>query len=150
MKEYTVKEVLEFAQTVEQESYLFYGEAAIRLAEPDLMRLCRVLAENEIEHFNKLRTMAQQEPLSEDELRDHQVTSFPSEGPRVQSEPIPDETNARDILEIALRREKNTKSTYDMMATFTTISPEVQEVLSFLADEETTHIADVQRRLEEL
>ena len=68
MTDFTVKEVIEFSQTIEEESYRFYKESQEAVGSPELKKLTGELAESEMDHLNRLRQLLDETKLSEADL----------------------------------------------------------------------------------
>lgn len=129
---------------------MFYMEAAIRLAKAELVTLTQTLAEGELEHVNRLRGILGDPAIGMEELGTELMKRRPRGEWIVKSDPIPADADERTALTAALKREDETRRTYDMLATFTTYSRDFTGLCAFLASEEAVHAATIRERLKAL
>jgi len=54
MKEFTIREIIEYAANIESESHKFYTDAAAKVTDPDTKQLAKELSEEETGHYNHL------------------------------------------------------------------------------------------------
>lgn len=150
MEQLSVEQVIEFAQSVEKESYTFYTEAKARLREPSLVSLCGELAEAEIDHLNRLKHLLDMPSVTEEQLR-KQVSFDTAEYQRVvASGHIEPDTTARAILEQALARERATANSYTMLVSITDLSADVIDLFSYLSKQEQGHVTKIRNKIEGL
>jgi rubrerythrin len=145
-----LSEALRSALRIEEESFVFYMEAAIRLPKPALVALTQSLAERELDHVNRLRGILTEPPIGMEELGTELMKRRPRGEWIVKSDPIPADADERTALTAALKREDETRRTYDMLATFTTFSRDFTGLCAFLASEEAAHAATIRERLKAL
>lgn len=150
MEELSVEQVIQFSQTIEEESYNFYTEAKNRLADPSLKTLAEELASAEVDHLNRLRKLLDLASVAEDEL-ERRVPLDTSEYQRVVAgKRIEDDSTARDILQLALARETATANTYKMLVSMTNLGSEIVDLFSYLAAQETGHVKTIENKLNRL
>jgi rubrerythrin len=142
-----LNEALRSALRIEEESFVFYMEAAIRLPRPELVTLTQTLAERELEHVNRLRSILGDKPLGMEELGTELIKRRPRREWIVKSDPIPEDADERTVLTAAIKREDDTRRTYDLMATFTTYTRDFTGLCAYLAAEEAAHAATLRERL---
>lgn len=147
MEQLTVEQVIEFAQSVEKESYRFYTEAKDRLRDPGLVALCEELAEAEVDHLNRLKHLLDKPSVTAEEL--HKQVSFDTAEYRrvIASGRIGPDAKARAILEQALARERATASSYGMLVSITDLSGDVIDLFSYLAKQEQGHVTTIGNRI---
>jgi rubrerythrin len=145
-----LSEALRSALRIEEESFVFYMEAAIRLPRPELVTLTQSLAERELEHVNRLRGILGQAPIGLEELGTELLKRRPRGEWVVKSDPIPEDGDERVVVSAALEREQQTARTYEILATFTTFSRDFTGLCAFLASEERAHAASLRERLASL
>ncbi len=150
MEELSVEQVIQFAQTIEEESYTFYTEANRRLDDPNLKALTEELASAEVDHLNRLRKLLDLTAVAEDQLK-RRVRLDTAEYRRVvAAKPIENDSSAREILERALARETATANTYKMLVSMTNLGPEVVELFTYLTAQETGHVTTIKNKLNKL
>jgi len=139
MKEFTVKEVLEFSRNIEQESFSFYKEAGQKLEDKELKALAEELAVEEMGHYNRLNKLLENTKLTEEELKfkiqikesDHEML--------VATRKIPNNPTVISILETAYKREKNTESVYRTLISITDLNTDLIETFTDLVNQEKGH-----------
>lgn len=139
MKDFTVKEILEYSRNIEQESYTFYKEAGPKLDDKELKVLAEELAIEEMGHYNRINKILENTKLTEEELNvkiqikesDHEML--------VATRKIPENPTALSILEAAYQREKNTESVYRTLISITDLSNELIETFTDLVNQEKGH-----------
>jgi rubrerythrin len=150
MNQFRLEDVIRHAQKIEQESHAFYAAAEPRMAEGPLRDLVRELAAAEVEHFNRLRGLLEERRLQADELASTVGLEVPSLEQLVPVRPLPQSGTARDILSVALEREKNTRTLYQRLLALTNLSAELAGILEYLVAQETGHERLIAKRLEAL
>jgi rubrerythrin len=145
-----LSEALRSALRIEEESFVFYMEAAIRLSSAELVTLTQSLAESELEHVNRLRSILGESAIGMEELGTELIKRRPRGEWIVKSDPIPADADERTALTVALKREDETRRTYDMLATFTSFSRDFTGLCAFLSSEEAAHAATIRERLKAL
>jgi len=150
MNEKPLTDALRSALRIEEESFVFFMEAALRLADPVVTETLHALAERELEHVNRLRGILGEGYLEMDELSTELLKRRPRGEWVIPTEPIQEEADERAVLAAALKREQATRRTYDMLATFTTYPRDFTGLCAYLAAEERSHTEAIQARLKVL
>lgn len=150
MKELTLGEIVEFSQRIEQESFDYYKKAQTNLQEEALIKLTEELAQSELEHFNILRDLLEQSNLREEELKQKIQIEASTYEKCVNTKPMPANPSARDILEIALGREENTRNLYKQLKAFTNLTPQALDTFDRLADQEQGHVNIIMNKLNQV
>ena len=147
MSEFSFADVIRHSQKIEQESYAFYTAAQPRISEPQLKELVKELAAAEVEHFNRLRGLLDESRLAPAELAAKVSFEEPSLDMLVPVRPLPDSGTAREILTVALEREKNTRNLYQRLLALTNLSAELSRVFEYLVAQESGHVRRIETRL---
>ncbi|HUX20167.1 MAG TPA: ferritin family protein [Spirochaetia bacterium] len=150
MEELSVQQVIEFSQSIEEESHNFYTEASLKLDDPGLKALTEELAAAEVEHLNRLRRILQLKSISREELNRRVRLETSTYEKVISVKGIETGTTAQEILNRALARETATASTYRMLVSMTNLSSEVVELFSYLATQEAGHVTTIKNKLERL
>jgi rubrerythrin len=145
-----LSEALRSALRIEEESFVFFLEATTRITNPEIGAILNTLAERELDHVNRLRSILTEPPISMEELTTELLKKRPRAEWIIRTDPIPDEDDVVAVLRAALKREEDTRRTYDMLATFTTLSRDFTGLCAFLANEEKEHAQTIRARLQEL
>lgn len=150
MEQLSVEQVIDFAQTVEKESYAFYTEAKDRLQDPALVALCEELAEAEMDHLNRLKHLLDLPSVTQDDLR--KLVGFDTADYRrvIASGHIDPGATARSILGQALAREQATAGSYAMLVSITDLAPDVIDLFSYLSKQEQGHVTTIKKKMERL
>jgi rubrerythrin len=138
MKEFTIREIIEYAANIESESHKFYTAAASKVTDPDTKNLAKELSEEETGHYNHLRDLISEERVSSCEL-DEMVTDIDLSDRMVKTDEIDFTSDPIDILEVALEREINTERLYTTYLTFTNLPEDVIKVFEDLKNQEIGH-----------
>jgi rubrerythrin len=150
MEELTVEEIIKYAMRIERESYGFYRKASKFLEGSGLEGLTRTLAEEEVGHLNQLRSLIEQERIAQEDLAD-QVDIDTSLFTRIIStQDIPSMATARDVLYIALEREKDTRANYEMLLGIAAFNEEIRSTLRMLKKMEEEHMRMLRERIDAL
>jgi len=139
MKDFTIREIVEYAEKIEAESHKFYTLAAQMLKEPDTKKLALDLAEEETKHFNHLRDLLNQNRLTSLELDIVVAKGIDLLNRTVKTAEITEDSDPIDVLEVALEREINTEQLYTMYLTFTDIPDNMVKVFEDLKHQEIGH-----------
>ena len=139
MKDFTVKEILEYSRNIEQESYTFYTEAGPKLVDPELKVLAGELAIEEMGHYNRLNKILENTKLTEEELHVKIQIKESDHDMLVATRKIPENPSALSILEAAYQREKNTESVYRTLISITDLNNELIETFTDLVNQEKGH-----------
>jgi rubrerythrin len=149
MSEFSFADVIRHSQKIEQESYAFYTAAEPRVSEPKLKELVKELAAAEVEHFNRLRGLLDESRLKPEELAAKVSFEETSLDVLVPARPLPESGTAREILSVALEREKNTRNLYQRLLALTNLSAELSRTFEYLVAQETGHVRRIEARLKE-
>ncbi len=150
MKLFSVKEIIEYAIDIEKESFAFYTQAAKQVADEDVNELVKMLAEEEVEHQNRLRRLIDEKTVSVSELQKKYELDTTLMDKIVNTPAIDADATALDVLKIALEREKNTQQTYKMLMTLSNIDENVVEIFKELRQQEQGHANKIQFRIDHL
>ncbi|MCD6122852.1 MAG: ferritin family protein [Spirochaetales bacterium] len=150
MKEYSVEEIIKFAQRIEEESYKFYKEANGRFNDEEIKKLTDELARAEVDHLNRLRKLLKEAHLSENDLKKRIKLEDTGYDKIVQAAKIPDNSSIKDVLETALERETSTANTYRILNTFTNLPDEIIDVFDYLTAQEEGHVKIIENKLKKL
>ncbi len=150
MEELSVQQVIEFSQTIEEESHNFYTEAGKRLQAADLKALAEELAEAEVDHLNRLRRLLKLTSITKEELAKRVSLQTSEYNDIISTTRIEDDATAKDILSSALARETATANTYKMLVSMTNLNEEVVELFSYLSKQEAGHVTTIENKLKRL
>lgn len=147
MRELNLKEIIEYAEKIELESFSFYKKATEIVNEPEVKEVLSQLATEETGHYNRLRELLDEGRLSKEELEktiniDKQLLEM-----LVNTDKIESSFSAVDVLKIALNREKNTAKAYEMFKTFTALDDFAINVFEDLRLQEVGHVNKISARL---
>ncbi|MEA3392634.1 MAG: ferritin family protein [Candidatus Marinimicrobia bacterium] len=147
MKIFNVKEIIEYAIHIENESFVFYTNAAKLIEDTDIKALLVKLAGEEVDHQNRLRGLIDETKISPEFLLKEMEIDTTIMDRIVETSMIHGDASALDVLNVALEREKNTEQTYAMLMTLTQISEDVVEVFEDLRIQEQGHVNKIQARI---
>lgn len=139
MTNLTIRDILEHAERIETESHVFYVKAAGYLKDSEARQLAIELSEEETKHFNHLRNLLHQSPLTSGELDQSLGAGVTLSDKIVNTAEINQDTEADTILNIALEREKQTEALYRLYLTFTDIPEDLVRVFEDLQQQEIGH-----------
>ena len=139
MKEIIVEEVLNYSKKIELESYSFYKESAVVLESSDLKLVVEDLAEEEMNHYNRLNKLLEGAKASEADLNQKVQIAKAHYETLVATRQMPDNPTVADILEIAYQREVDTRAVYNSLVTMTDLSEDILEVFQDLMLQEEGH-----------
>jgi len=144
LREYTIQEVIEYAQGIEEESFRFYRKAAGILDDAGTVGLVEGLAVEEERHYNQLRTLLDPASATAEELavRITLDVEEPVEGV-VAAVEISADATPREILDITLSREKRTERLYGMLLRLTDLNETMVQVFDDLRKFEQRHVERV-------
>ncbi len=150
MREFSAEEIIKFAQRIEEESYNFYRRANETLDDSELKKLTKELSNAEVDHLNRLRKLIDESQLTREELSQRLSLNDEDYQKIINMKDFPSNPTAKDILEVALEREKNTASTYRMFLSFTDLSDNIIDVFNYLTAQEEGHVKIIPNRLKSL
>lgn len=139
MKEFTVKEILEYSRNIEQESYSFYKQAVLKFEEDELKVLAEDLAQEEMEHYNRINKILENTKLTENEMNLKIKIKQSDHDMLVETREIPENPTALSILEAAYQREIKTESIYRTLISITDLSSDLIEIFTDLVNQERGH-----------
>ena len=150
MEELTVEEIIKYAVRIERESFGFYRKASKFLGGSEVGLLTDELAQEEVDHMNQLKGLLDEERISVEDLNET-IDIDTSMFTRIISTPeIPPLATPLDILHIALRREKDTLSNYEMLLTLTAFNEDIIATLVKLKQMEEVHVRRISERIEKM
>ncbi len=151
MKEFTVQEVIEYAQRIEKESYRFYKRAAEILEDPETVELVEKLSVEEEKHYNHLGNLLSGKNTTSEELgRKVKLERSDHVDKIVSASEIPGKATPLEILNIALDREKNTEQLYGMLLSMTDLNEAMTRVFEDLRKFERMHVDRVSAMISKL
>ncbi|MBI9031331.1 ferritin family protein [bacterium] len=147
MRELNLKEIIEYAEKIELESFSFYKKATEIVNEPEVKDVLSQLATEETEHYNRLRGLLEEGKLSKEELEKTINIEKTLLEMLINTDEIETSFSALDVLNIALKREKNTAKAYEMFKTFTALDDFALKVFEDLRLQEVGHVNKISARL---
>jgi rubrerythrin len=150
MKIFTVKEIIEYAIKIENESFKFYTNASQKVESGDVKDLLIMLSGEEVDHQNRLKGLIEEEKVSAQLLMKEMEVDTTIMDRIVKTSLIPENATAMDVLKVALEREKNTEQTYAMLLTLTQISDDIVQVFDELRLQELGHATKIQLRMDKI
>ncbi len=147
MRELNLKEIIEYAEKIELESFSFYTKATEIVNEPEVKEVLSQLAIEETGHYNRLRELLDEGRLSIEELEKTINIEKKLLDMLVNTDKIESSYSAVDVLKIALNREKNTAKAYEMFKTFTALDDYALDVFEGLRQQEVGHVNKIAARL---
>jgi rubrerythrin len=136
--------VLEDAIIREENAYRFYESAMDRVSAAEVRQLLKKLCAEELAHRLKLEELQRRGESEEMEFSHPQEIELLEEE---QSWPeLPDQASSRDVLNLALIKEKQAARYYQLIAGRSALRT-VRELFLLLAGEETGHIRWVEKML---
>lgn len=151
MQQLTIEEIVEYAVHIEKESLQFYKEASEKFKSDESLRsLTDELAEQELGHIEHLKGLLKNKEITVDR-HVHTVNVDRAFRKRiVPTRTIPEDATPHQVLEIALRREVDTRETYAMFLDLTRLDARVMETFTRLKEMEQTHIEIISERVRNL
>lgn len=150
MRELTIKEIIEYAIRIEKESFNFYNNAAKIVEDVKVKDLVSLLANEEINHQNRLEEILSEENGSSDNLYEKEEIDVSVMDKIVNNSEINPDSTSLEVLETALGREKNTEQTYAMLSTLSNISQEIIDIFDYLRLQEKGHVNKIQSRINKI
>ena len=148
MKEFLLKEVLEYSRNIEQESYKFYKEAAANIKDNEQKNLLEELAEEELSHFNRINNLLDNTKLTVNEMNSKVQIKKSDFDLLISTKKIPANSTALKILEIARQREINTENIYRTLISITNLSVDVINTFTDLVNQEKGHATRITRLID--
>jgi rubrerythrin len=150
MKEFSVREIVEYAIRIEQESFAFYSNASEVLQNLEVVELTRALAADEVDHLNRLRQLLSKKTITPAELAIRLNLDTTLMDRIVETHPIVSTSSSLEVLNMALEREQNTERTYTMFMTFTNIAENIVKLFGDLRNQERGHANRIQSKIRKL
>ncbi len=147
MRELNLREIIEYAEKIELESFSFYKKATEIVNEPEVKDVLSQLAAEETGHYNRLRELLEEGKLSKEELEKTINMEKALLEMLINTDEIKSSFSAFDVLSIALTREKNTAKAYEMFKTFTALDDFALKVFEDLRLQEVGHVNKISARL---
>ncbi len=148
MRELNLREIIEYAEKIELESFSFYEKASEIVNDPEVKDVLSQLATEETGHYNRLRGLLEEGRLSKEELEKTINMEKALLDMLINTDEIKSSFSAVDVLNIALNREKNTAKAYEMFKTFTALDDFALKVFEDLRLQEVGHVKKISARLE--
>ena len=150
MKSFTVKEIIEYAITIEKESFAFYTQASKIIENPEVKKLVTLLAEEEVSHQNRLLALIKEQKINAAELTKQIKPDTALLEKIVHTPIIVSDSVTADILKIALKREKNTEQIYRMLTSLSDIDSNISRIFEQLCLQEQGHVKKIEYRINHL
>ena len=147
MKRLTVREIIKFGIKIEKESFRFYKNASKNIEDNETKLLTDDLADQEIEHLNKLQRLLNEDRVTTSELNETVETYDILSESIIKTSSIKKGTGAIDILTIALEREKNTKENYERFLKLTPMNDQIAGTFKELREMEEKHIQIISEKI---
>ena len=146
MNTVNIAEILEYAVKIEHESMLFYTRSAEIVTDEAVGKLISELRADEVQHQAYLEQLLKSTAGTDKQVEfDEQLMRKIVDNPV-----IPAGASAKDVLLVALDREKNTRNLYDTIATMSNLDNNVVELFEMLHEQESNHVLKIEYRLERL
>ena len=139
MKNFTVKEILEYSRDLEQESYTYYTTASETLHDAELKSLTQELAAEELKHFNRINTLLENSSLTPEMMSARIGIASEDHEMLVATRTLPENPTPVAILTTALQREVNTRNVYKTLITITDLTGDIINTFEELAQQEEGH-----------
>ena len=143
MKEFTVKDILEYSRNIEQESYSFYKDAIKKFDNDELKKLAEELAKEEMGHFNRINKLLENTKLTVEEMNLKIHIKESDHDMLISTREIPKNPTAISILEAAYQREVNTESVYRTLISVTDLSKDIIDIFTDLVNQEKGHASRI-------
>lgn len=150
MRSLNLREIIEFSEKIELESYEFYKNSQNLVDEKEVKDLLILLANEETGHYNHLRELLNKGTLTAEELDLKLTLKEETLSKYVNTDKIKEGFSGIDVLKIALDRENKTEQLYAMFMTFTDISQKVLKIFTDLRNQEKGHANKISARLNNL
>ena len=149
MKEFTVQEVIEYAQDIEMESYRFYKATASALNDPETANLAERLSLEEEKHYNQLTGLLSDEKSTPEELSQRVTLERTDDLEKIiTTSNISGDATTLEILNLALERERKTEQLYAMLLSLSNLNQTMIQVFEDLRKFEQGHVEMVSAMIE--
>ena len=139
MKEFTLKDVLEFSRNIEKESYDHYKNLGHEFSDTTLKSLAEDLGAEELNHYNRINRLLEETRLNSRELDTIVSVRQSDYDSLIANRAIPKNPTALTILQEAYEREVNTESVYRSLISITDLHDEIIQVFTDLMNQEKGH-----------
>ena len=141
----SMADVLKYSIRIENESRLFYEDSITKVTDENVKVLVTELRDEEIKHENRLVNIYV-------ENKDVEVLDIDSEKFKnlINNQEIPPTATSKEVLEIALGRENNTKDFYRQVSLLTNIDQEVIDIFQMLYEQESGHVTRIEKLIEKI
>lgn len=150
MRDISVREIIEYARTIESESFAFYMAAAEVLAEPHARDTALELAAEERRHFERLGRLLDADQLPSASLEARIGSDVDLSHRVVPTMEITAQSTPREILRVALQREERTRDQYRTFISFSNMDVAVINLFEDLVDQEEGHARRIHSLLQRL
>ena len=141
----TMADILKYAVRIENESKLFYEDTTKRIVDKDVKALVTELRDEEVKHESRLLNIS----IEKEEI---EVLDFNSDEIKtlITNSKINENATPKEVLEVALNREKNTRDFYQQISTLTNIDADVIDIFQMLFEQESGHATRIEKMLEKI
>lgn len=150
MEQLNYNEIIEYAEKLELESYYFYRNAIDFISDLPAKELILKLSVEEIIHYNRLKKLSENKEGCEWKSdRNIQVkTTLLND---LSAENIIDSiSNFNQIVQIALKKEKNAEELYSVLLSLTDLDADAYQLFSDLKDQEKKHAEIIEKMIIEV
>jgi rubrerythrin len=147
LEELTLEELIRYTVRIEQDSFLFYRRAARNLEGSELRPFADELADFKVSQLKQLKELLGEfilDTLGSGDMIDVDTTLFDE---ILKNGEIPAQATPRDVLLFSLRREDNTRRTFEMILSLPIIDERAQQLFSALRDDEERRIRVLKERI---
>ena len=149
MRNLKVKEIVEYAKKLEHEAFSFYT-VALGLASEKTKDLIAELAVEEEKHYNLLDKLLNDKNITANTFDTMLSVDTSLMTTLDESEQITESTSELTILNIAAKRELDTKALYTMYMTFGELPQNIFDIFEDLANQEEGHYNIIQAKIKQL
>ncbi|MCK5808267.1 ferritin-like domain-containing protein [bacterium] len=149
MRNLRVKEIIEYAKKLEHEAFSFYT-TALKVASDKTKELIQELAFEEEKHYNLLDKLLNDKNITPNTFDTMLSVDTSLMDTLDNSENITESTDELTILNIAAKRELDTKALYAMYLTFDELPQNIFEIFENLANQEEGHYNIIQTKIKQL
>jgi rubrerythrin len=103
-----------------------------------------------VDHQNNLRKLIDEKLVTAESLNDTHEIDTTLMDRIVNTAEISGESSPKDVLEVALEREKNTEQTYRMLSTLSNLDEDIVAIFDRLRYQEAGHVSKIQYRIDHL
>jgi rubrerythrin len=147
LEELTLEELVRYTVRIEQDSFLFYRRAARNLEGSNLRLFADELADFKVSQLKQLKELLGEfilDTQGSGDMIDVDTTLFDE---ILKNGDVPAQATPRDVLLISLRREDNTRKTFEMILSLPFIDRHAARLFSALRDDEEGRIRALKERI---